>query len=231
MQTRLSRRRTVALLGGLATGLAGCQGLLGSGGERESSSPTESFEDGIRESMFEDVSQGSVTPAVTDAHATHGERALLLDSVPGTDTENRVRTEPTWTGPRRYSVDVKPVGETGHESSIGVYLAADESGRQLRLHSSPYHGAIQVHEYDESGEELPDPQTGVADLLSADEWTRLGFSVQESGVAVSVDDVTRELDTDWNPVGGPVHLDLTANGWGSGDPVAAVFDAVLVEPL
>lgn len=229
VQTRVSRRRTVAAVaGGIATGLAGCQGLLGAIG---GTGPTESFEDGLAGSIFTDTSQESVSPAVSSEHATHGDRSLLLESDPGTATANAVRSEQTWTGAHRYSVAVKPVEVGGDENGIAVHLLADESERSLRFHSSPWHDTARVVETDDAGDEREDGQTAVGDLLTPGEWSSLAFEVRADGASVTVGEETTELDVAWDVAADPVRLRLHANGWGSGDPVTAAFDEVRVESL
>lgn len=217
----LSRRRTVALAGGLAIGLPGCQGLLGSGSGDE---PTESFEDGLGASIFEDASQAAVDPALSEGHATHGDRSLSLASDPGTSTSNRVRSGETWSGPRRYSVQLQPVEVGGGECSTGFGLSATDSGRRLLVASSGYHGATYVQEYDAAGEQIPAKRASLTDPLPEGTWSRVEFVVRESGVTVRVDDVARELEPTWPVTESALGVRLHANGWGNGHPITTAFD-------
>lgn len=210
-----TRRDALRVVGGVSiAGLAGCS-VLGDDSDDSGGQDLlfqESFEtDGLPDTVTDD-SQPDADVAVTGDVASDGDRSLGLASVPGTSTSATVRTAESFSGRRRYAVDLYKVTDDVSDGGCRLKLVDQDSDAELTVFDIDYYGGSCYEEKDENGDTVT--TTSFGQSLPTDQWHTLAISVGAGEVAFEIagQKTTYEPALSW--ADRDVNVQLNANVWG-----------------
>jgi hypothetical protein len=180
-----------------------------------------------------DISQNDAEPSITDDVAHSGERALLLDSPPGSATANAVRSERALEGPVRLRLWMRTVRRAGPMNQWIVGISDVNAEEGLHLFGSEYRatGSV-VHERElgRGGMVRRTPDATVSRRYEFPNWTEIGLVVgrDRTEAWVGRDRVEFEPPSDW--IDREKKLEIRVSGWDKGHALGVVVDDLSFGP-
>jgi hypothetical protein len=208
----MDRRDALRVVGGVSiAGLAGCSVL---GGDSGSEGPLfrESFEaDGLPETMT-DESQSEADVALASDLASDGSQSLGMGSTPGTSTSANVTTAESFSGARRYAVDLYKVVDDVSEGGCRFSVLDRDSDARLDVFDIDYYGGSCYEEVDENGDTVTTSSFGQP--LPTGQWHTLSMEVGGDAIGFSIGGQKTNYEPSLSWTDRDVVVRLNANVWG-----------------
>lgn len=185
----------------------------------------EGFENKLYTDTFTDISQSSVSPAVSGTNPYEGRYRLNLYSEPGSSSVNRVETTDTYTNVTNVTTQFNKVNDGGDNNNWIMELKSPTDSSRIQITGTSYNSnfPIAVQEVDENGNTLSQATISSTELPQ-NKWTQITLKPTSNAVEIIIGDNTLTFDTEKNWHQANTKVEFKGNGWNGGDNMDIAID-------